>query len=128
MKLLIENWRKFLCEADEYDIDIRTAQSGYTPPPPPEEPTGGDPKTLAYFIFAGPGSSAMMQDGTRFKMQHPHYDVGYESELADLLKQKDLTNIQLSTDQLPASVYVNFPDGTKRKYNKNTGEKGEEFE
>jgi hypothetical protein len=159
MKLLIENWRKFLCEADEYDIDIRTAQSGYTPPPPPEEPTGGDPKTLAYFIFDGENSSARMQDGTTVTMdfagefqriareiaatlgpedrdllrglvdrrmsEQPW--LGYESKLADLLKQDDLTKKQLAAEDLPASVLIKFPDGTERKYNKNTGEEGEEF-
>jgi len=170
MKLLIENWRKFLCEADEYDIDIRTAvPSGQWDKPESEAEeaydidtrfhAAGDPKTLAYFIFDGENSSARMQDGTTVTMdfagefqriareiaatlgpedrdllrglvdrrmsEQPW--LGYESKLADLLKQDDLTKKQLAAEDLPASVLIKFPDGTERKYNKNTGEEGEEF-
>ena len=119
-QIIKEEIEKVFDEGKFTDIDISVDPPAITTVDTPEPSGAGEnpARQLAFFVLAGPGSNATMEDGKRYK-------AGYVSKLADMVEP----NTKLTADQIPAGVYlmVNFGNGEERRYDKNTGPEGERF-
>ena len=119
-QIIKEEISKALNEGKFTDIDISSDPPAVTTVDTPE-PTGAGEnpdRHLAFFVLAGAGTNATMEDGKRYK-------AGYISKLERMVEP----NTGLTADQIPAGVYlmVNFGNGEQRRYDKNTGPEGERF-